>query len=74
MALTIKLHNMKKTLLTTLLYIALTVFFYLLISCIGLIWFSWKEIIYSEIYNEIYWVFVGWWIAMPICAEYYNEN
>ena len=65
---------MKLTLLTILLYIALTVFFYLIVCTIGLIWFKWDDIIHSEGFNLIYWLVFGWWPAGLVCADYYEEN
>lgn len=65
---------MKLMLISVLLYLALTVFFYLLICCIGLIWFKWHNILYCPEFNIIYWLFVGWWIGIPFATEYYAEN
>ncbi len=64
---------MKHTFILILLYITLTVFYYLFISCIGLIWFKWNDILYSHPWNIIYCTFIGWWIAIPVCIEYYEE-
>ncbi len=64
---------MKQNFILTMLYIVQLVFFYLLISAMGLIWFKWHDIIHSEGWNMIYWVFVGWWIPLPVCIAYHEQ-
>jgi len=62
-----------KSLIVILIYIVLSMGFYLMISIIGLIWWDWNTIIHSKGYNVIYWMVFGWWLAVPVCTEIWDD-
>ncbi len=64
-----------KTLLLILLYIGTFIGVYLLLSVIGVILgYSYTETIRESIWFFNYSLYIGWWISVFPCHEYYKIN
>ena len=64
---------MKKVILTGLIYLLTPIALYLLLAVIGCIWQPFYQTIHSEPFNIIYFVFIGWWVGIPVAAEYWEN-
>jgi hypothetical protein len=62
-------HNALRNLTIIIAYVAIMLFIYLLIALIGLIWFKWSEIIYSTLFNFLYFALIGWWLPAFVLSE-----
>lgn len=61
--------QLKMTLVSMLIYFSIPVTLYILITLFLTIFGSWGEIIHNEVYNDIYWGLISWWIGIfPIIA------
>ena len=63
-----------KTLILILVYLGSMVLFYVLMSCIGLLWMSWHDIMASDGWRIVYFAFIGWWLAAFPAMDYYKQN
>ena len=63
-----------KSIILISIYIFSYVFFFLLLSTIGLFFTSYQEIITSQGWFMCYSLFLGWWLAIFPTREYYVYN
>lgn len=64
-----------KTINLLLIYVFTYMFFFLLLSLIGMLWNqSYSEVTGNANWFMCYTLFFGWWIALFPCIEYYSRN
>jgi hypothetical protein len=64
-----------KTITLILIYIGTFMFFFFLLSLVGLLWINtYWECISSVEWFVIYTIFIGWWISIPVTQEYWKAN
>jgi hypothetical protein len=64
-----------KTINLFLIYVFTYMFFFFLLSLIGMLWNqSYSEVAGNANWFVFYSLFFGWWIALTPCIEYYSRN
>lgn len=61
-----------KTLTMMLIYLGTFMLMFLILSCIGMLWEPYREVISNPNWFIVYTIFLGWWLAMFPTMEYYN--
>ena len=63
-----------KFIIMILIYVISFVSLFLLLSTVGMIWFTYREAINSVDWLIAYTVFIGWWVSLFPCRDYYMAN
>lgn len=63
-----------RTITLFIIYFVSFIFFYLLLSTIGMFFYSYVEVITSHDWFVMYSIYIGWWISVFPAREYYIAN